>query len=947
MGHGAAKHTSIADATLSLTTMRSAVLLSVLVAVVALLALPAQAIGVVSIDYGTEWIKAALVKPGMPFDVVLGRDSKRKVQASVAFKGAAAQDGNFAKQEQVIGSDAYMYASRSPTQSFHAAKLLLGQTCHAGKPMPAQADAYRRVFGNHVSPLPETYSTGSSCVVYPSVDVPAFWRPEEIVGMQLNHIRELAEETAGEMFSIGDLGLPSSFSAQHGLDTVVTVPVYYTSYERQALLDAAVLAGFRPAILSDAAAAATAFAQTRSFPMPERHIFYDAGSGAVRASLVEFASDTARRDAVNVTVLDAAWDRGAGGLEMDLLVRDMLAEAFDAQHQRKTPTRDEPRAMARLLRDANKVKHVLSANAEASANVESLLDDLDLRTTVSRDAFEARLRSSGLLRRFSAPVTELLKRSNLRIDDVASVVLVGGASRVPAVHRELHAAGVPESKLAQNVNADEAAVMGAALFAAGQLPQLRMRPMNVRDVLLYQLELDGKTLFAVGPQGMQTHVQEYAGVTHNQHFALRETSARLPAGDDGMRFDVRLENIPESLAELAEKDELKHVSTLVNVSVTNKPFGTYMLHDAFLTIKPHTKITSRLRSFLHLHEQPNATDSLEPRSVRVSLNATSLAPVRPLGGMDKIQSIERLHKIAFEAKQRAQREVAFNELESGVYAAQSLLDDVAMAPYMSGAERTAIEAAVERVGGWLGSDGDSADRAAILKKGKSLSALVDPVRRRASEALRREEAMTELTHALSDAMAFVIEARMNLTAAMKAQEPSKYSMTELDTFENAVEKDFRWLEEGGRAQTKRSAHEDPVLYVDDMEKRAKKARDAVRRFMKRRITKTRPKGAKGAGASTAQSESVPPVNATQADAAGNTQRHATGNEPVTTQGSATTAQATPAQGNATTAQATPAQGNATTAQATPAQGNATTVQSDAEGAADAASTSESPLHDEL
>ena len=160
-------------------------------------------------------------------------------------------------------------------------------------------------------------------------------------------------------------------------------------------------------------------------------------------------------------------------------------------------------------------------------------------------------------------------------------------------------------------------------------------------------------------------------------------------------------------------------------------------------------------------------------------------------------------------------------------------------------------------------------------------------------------------------------------------------MTELDTFENAVEKDFRWLEEGGRAQTKRSAHEDPVLYVDDMEKRAKKARDAVRRFMKRRITKTRPKGAKGAGASTAQSESVPPVNATQADAAGNTQRHATGNEPVTTQGSATTAQATPAQGNATTAQATPA------------QGNATTVQSDAKGAADAASTSESPLHDEL
>ena len=64
---------------------RSASMLAWVVAYAALalvfLAAPSSAIGVVSIDYGTEWIKAALVKPGMPFDVVLGRDSKRKVQA--------------------------------------------------------------------------------------------------------------------------------------------------------------------------------------------------------------------------------------------------------------------------------------------------------------------------------------------------------------------------------------------------------------------------------------------------------------------------------------------------------------------------------------------------------------------------------------------------------------------------------------------------------------------------------------------------------------------------------------------------------------------------------------------------------------------------------------------------------------------------------------------------
>jgi hypothetical protein len=52
---------------------------------------------VLAIDYGTEWTKAALVKPGIPLQIVLTRDSKRKEQSVVAFK----------KQERLYGTDAY------------------------------------------------------------------------------------------------------------------------------------------------------------------------------------------------------------------------------------------------------------------------------------------------------------------------------------------------------------------------------------------------------------------------------------------------------------------------------------------------------------------------------------------------------------------------------------------------------------------------------------------------------------------------------------------------------------------------------------------------------------------------------------------------------------------------------------------------------------------------
>lgn len=40
-----------------------------------------------AIDYGGEWTKASVMKPGLPFDVLLDRDSKRKIQSSVAWKG--------------------------------------------------------------------------------------------------------------------------------------------------------------------------------------------------------------------------------------------------------------------------------------------------------------------------------------------------------------------------------------------------------------------------------------------------------------------------------------------------------------------------------------------------------------------------------------------------------------------------------------------------------------------------------------------------------------------------------------------------------------------------------------------------------------------------------------------------------------------------------------------
>lgn len=46
-----------------------------------------SAASLLAIDYGTDAFKAALVKPGVPFDVLINTDSKRKTPSLVALRG--------------------------------------------------------------------------------------------------------------------------------------------------------------------------------------------------------------------------------------------------------------------------------------------------------------------------------------------------------------------------------------------------------------------------------------------------------------------------------------------------------------------------------------------------------------------------------------------------------------------------------------------------------------------------------------------------------------------------------------------------------------------------------------------------------------------------------------------------------------------------------------------
>lgn len=119
-------------------------------------------------------------------------------------------------------------ASRFPKDSFPALKYLLGRPADDSFALAAQGNLFgSQLVQNERGTLDAQRSDGS------------LYSVEELIGMQLSHAKDLAEATAKE----------------RTLDVVVTVPPFFTQYERQALYDATAVAGLRPlGLVSDGAA---------------------------------------------------------------------------------------------------------------------------------------------------------------------------------------------------------------------------------------------------------------------------------------------------------------------------------------------------------------------------------------------------------------------------------------------------------------------------------------------------------------------------------------------------------------------------------------------------------------------------------------------------------------------------------------------------------------------
>ncbi|KAF6989447.1 hypothetical protein CFC21_006780 [Triticum aestivum] len=119
--------------------------------------------------------------------------------------------------------------------------------------------------------------------------------------------------------------------------------------------------------------------------------------------------------------------------------------------------------MAKLKKQVKRTKEILSAYTPPPISVESLYNDIDFRSTITREQFEELC--ADLWEQALSPIKDVLTQSGMKIGDVYAVELIGGATRVPKLQAKLQEF-LGWSELDKHLDVDEAIVLGASLHAA-------------------------------------------------------------------------------------------------------------------------------------------------------------------------------------------------------------------------------------------------------------------------------------------------------------------------------------------------------------------------------------------------------------------------------------------------------------------------------------------------
>jgi molecular chaperone DnaK len=386
---------------------------------------------VIGIDLGTTNSCVAVLEGGKPL-IIANSEGARTTPSMVAFaKGDTRLVGQLAKRQSVTNAQ----------NTIHSIKRFIGRRWEDTEEERSRTP-YKCIPGRD-----------------DTVDVQIKNRnytPQEISAMILQKLKADAESFLGEPVT----------------DVVITVPAYFTDAQRQATKDAGTIAGLEVLrIVNEPTAAALAYGLDKQ-DREEHILVFDLGGGTFDVSILQLGNGV-------FEVKSTSGNNHLGGDDFDNVVVRWMIKTFYAEEE--IDLRTDKMALQRMREAAEKAKIELSATPSTSINLPFITADetgpKHIEMELSRAKFEEL--SKDLIQKTLDPVKLALKDADLEPHEIDRIILVGGSTRIPAVHAAITTI-FDGKQIDRSVNPDEAVAAGAAI-QAGVLGG------EVEDVLLLDI----------------------------------------------------------------------------------------------------------------------------------------------------------------------------------------------------------------------------------------------------------------------------------------------------------------------------------------------------------------------------------------------------------------------------------------------------------------------------
>lgn len=737
---------------------------------------------VIGIDFGNESCYVAVAKAG-GIETIANDYSLRATPSCVAFAGRNRVLGVAAKNQQVTNMN----------NTIGGFKRLLGRKFN-----DPHVQAELRKAPYKVEQRPD----GGIGIRVNYQDEECVFSPEQITGMLFTKLKDDAAKELKTQIN----------------DCVITVPSFFTNAERQALLDAAGICGLNVLrLMNETTATALSYGfYKQDLPAPEEKsrnvIFVDCGHSALQVSACAFHKG-------KLKMLASCADQ-VGGRDIDYALAEHFSNEFQTKY--KIDPRTNKRAYLRLLTEVEKLKKQMSANStKLPLNIECFMNEIDVHSTMQRPEMEQMC--AGLLQRIEATMKKLLVDSKLSLDDIHSVEIVGGGSRVPSIKLLIEQIfGKPAST---TLNQDEAVSRGAALQCAILSPAVRVREFACSDVQAFPVLISWE-------DSTQRNEMKVFEQYHTAPFSRLLTVHRREPLTINVHYEPNSVPYPDPFIGSFHIKDIKPNANgdpqEVKIKVRINQNGIVLVSSATMVEKRESEepVTPPATANGDQPPTPNSPqgeeapkagepmDIQEDKKKKVTTKNIDLTIEGKTHGFvsSELTNYHELEmKMIANDRQEKERVDAKNALEEFVYEVRGKIqEDGELSAYIEPDDASKICLQLEDTENWLYEDGENCEKAVYKDRLAGLRQQVDPIKSRADEYQGHEQAFTELGR--------TVQLTYKAVEQYRAKDPKYDHLTETEilNISEAAQKAQKWYEEARSKLVATKKTQDPPVKVADI-----------------------------------------------------------------------------------------------------------------------------------